>query len=70
MTMENPPETISVSLPPNIIDKVEELQRRRSDPTRSDTIRVLLLHALAEHNLLSPEEEEAMGIKRPREAGT
>nr|MDO8135786.1 ribbon-helix-helix protein, CopG family [Candidatus Njordarchaeum guaymaensis] len=53
----------TVSLPESILKLVEELRRKRRDPTRSDTVRVLLLQALAAMSYISNSEKKALGIK-------
>jgi len=57
----NKPATFS--LPESILKLVEDLRRKRRDPTRSDTVRVLLLQALAAMNYISNSEKKALGIK-------
>ena len=51
------------SLPTSLLRLLEEVQRKRRDPTRSDTVRVLLLQALAAMSYLRGSEKKALGIK-------
>lgn len=53
------------SLPESILDLIEEVRRKRRDPTRSDTVRVLLLQALAAMSYLPDSEKKALGILVP-----
>jgi metal-responsive CopG/Arc/MetJ family transcriptional regulator len=57
----NKPTTLS--LPESLLTLVDEVSRKRNDPTRSDTVRVLLLQALAAMNYLSESQKKALGIK-------
>jgi len=50
------------SLPDSILELIEEVKRKRRDPTRSDTVRVLLLQALAAMSYLPESEKKALGI--------
>jgi len=52
----------TVSLPKSLLDLIEEVRRERRDPTRSDTVRVLLLQALASMSFLSESEKKALGM--------
>ena len=54
--------TVSISLPGNLLQLIDEIKEKRRDPTRSDTIRVLLLKALADMSFLSKDEKKALGI--------
>ena len=56
--------TISVSLPEALLSLIEQMKVRRQDPTRSDTVRVLILHGLAGFGLLPDEVRVALGIRR------
>lgn len=56
--------TISVSLPESLISIIEKTKEKRQDPTRSDTVRILILRALAEMALLPEETKAALGIRR------
>jgi len=55
--------TISISIPETLLTLIEDVKDKRSDPTRSDTVRVLLLQALGNMTYLGPEEKKALGIK-------
>jgi metal-responsive CopG/Arc/MetJ family transcriptional regulator len=57
----NQPTTFS--LPKPLVKLLESVQRKRHDPTRSDTARILLLQALGSMNYLSASEKKALGIK-------
>ena len=50
------------SLPDSILKLIEKVGRERRDPTRSDTVRVLLLQALAVMSYLPDSEKKALGI--------
>ena len=54
--------TISISLPQSLIELIDKTRDHRGDPTRSDTVRVLLLRALADMSLVSDETKKALGI--------
>ena len=53
---------ITISLPQSLVALVEKLQDARRDPTRSDTVRLLLLQALAVMSYLPESEKKALGI--------
>jgi len=55
--------SVTFSLPDSVLELIEEVRRRRRDPTRSDTVRVLLLQALAAMSFVSASEKKALGIK-------
>jgi metal-responsive CopG/Arc/MetJ family transcriptional regulator len=57
----NQPATFS--LPQSLLELIEVVKRKRRDPTRSDTVRVLLLQALAEMDFIPKSEKKALGIK-------
>jgi hypothetical protein len=54
----------SVRLPKQLFDIIQDVQRARGDPTRTDTIRFLLMHALAELSFLPEESKKAHGVGR------
>jgi len=54
--------TTSICLPEQLFGIIVDVQRARSDPTRTDTIRFLLMHALAELSFLPEESKKAYGI--------
>jgi metal-responsive CopG/Arc/MetJ family transcriptional regulator len=56
----NQPTTFS--LPESLVKLLEHVQRKRRDPTRSDTARILLLQALGSMSYLSASEKKALGI--------
>jgi metal-responsive CopG/Arc/MetJ family transcriptional regulator len=56
------------SLPESVLKLVERVQQERRDPTRSDTVRVLLLQALAAMNYLPQSQKKALGFK-PEKTG-
>lgn len=59
--------TISIYLPEEVIEMLERVQSRRNDPTRSDTIRVLLLTKLAEMSYLSEDVKKALDVEGENE---
>lgn len=56
------------SLPESVLKLVDQVRQKRSDPTRSDTVRILLLQALAAMSYLPESQKKALGIK-PEKAG-
>ncbi len=54
--------TVTISLPQQLLKLIDEVQEMRQDPTRSDTVRVLLLQALASMSFLSESEKKALGV--------
>jgi metal-responsive CopG/Arc/MetJ family transcriptional regulator len=50
------------SLPESVLQLIDEVRLKRRDPTRSDTVRVLLLQALAAMSYLPRSEKKALGI--------
>jgi metal-responsive CopG/Arc/MetJ family transcriptional regulator len=57
----NKPATFS--LPESLLTLIERVREKRRDPTRSDTVRVLLLQALAAMSYLAGSEKKALGVK-------
>lgn len=55
-------EGTTVWLSGELIQYVDKLKHARKDPTRADTIRFLILRALAEMSYLPPETKKALGI--------
>jgi len=51
------------SLPESLVRLVDRVREDRRDPTRSDTVRLLLLQALGSMSYLRPSEKKALGIK-------
>lgn len=56
---------VTFSLPESLLKLIERVREKRRDPTRSDTVRVLLLQALAAMNYLPGSEKKALGIRSP-----
>lgn len=54
--------TVSLSLPTALLVLIDNVKEKRKDPTRSDTVRLLLLKALASMSYLSVEEKKALGV--------
>ena len=50
-----------VWLPGDLVDLVDKLKGERMDPTRSDTVRFLILRALADLSYLPEEIKKALG---------
>ena len=50
-------------LPEDLVSILDKVKNDRKDPTRSDTVRFLILRALAELSLLPLESKKALGIK-------
>jgi metal-responsive CopG/Arc/MetJ family transcriptional regulator len=53
---------VSFYLPKELVQLVDEVRKARADPTRSDTVRVLILERLAQLSLLSPQTKKALGV--------
>jgi len=53
---------ISVCLPEDIVVIIDRVKVKRRDPSRSNTIRLLLLERLAEMSLLPDEDKKALGL--------
>jgi Arc/MetJ-type ribon-helix-helix transcriptional regulator len=51
------------SLPESLLRLIERVRERRRDPTRSDTVRVLLLQALAAMDYLPESQKKALAMK-------
>lgn len=49
-------------LPKDLVELVDKLKEARRDPTRSDTVRFLILRALADLSFLPSETKKALGI--------
>ena len=52
----------TVWLPSDVVSIVDKVKRDRKDPTRSDTVRFLLLKALADLSFLPEETKKALGF--------
>jgi hypothetical protein len=46
---------------------VDDVKCKRRDPTRSDTVRILLLHGLAALGYLPNSQKKALGIKNEKD---
>lgn len=55
-------EGTTVWLPADLVVLIDKLKEVRRDPTRSDTVRYLVLRALAELSFLPAETKKALGI--------
>jgi metal-responsive CopG/Arc/MetJ family transcriptional regulator len=56
--------SITFSLPDQLLQMVDAVQLRRRDPTRSDTVRVLLLKALGDLGYLKEKEIAALTLRQ------
>ena len=56
-------------LPKDLSELIDRLKIARKDPTRTDTIRFLILKALADLSFLPKEAKKALGIKEDLEMG-
>lgn len=54
----------TVYLPNDVVGFVDKVKRDRMDVTRADTIRFLLLRALASMSYLDEDTKKALGIQR------
>lgn len=52
----------TIWLPKDVVEIVDKVKNQRRDPTRSDTVRFLLLKALAEMSFLPEETKKALGV--------
>ncbi len=50
-------------LPKDLVLLIDGLRKARRDPTRSDTIRFLILRAMADMSFLSVESKKALGLE-------
>jgi len=53
----------TVWLPEDLLELLDKVKADRRDPTRSDTVRFLILKALAEMGFLPVETKRALGLK-------
>jgi len=53
-------------LPKDLSELVDRVKTARRDPTRTDTIRFLLLRALADLSFLSKETKKALGVSEEK----
>jgi metal-responsive CopG/Arc/MetJ family transcriptional regulator len=51
----------TIWLPDDLISILDEVKKNRMDPTRSDTVRFLLLRSLAELSFLPENTKKALG---------
>lgn len=56
---------VSVCLPEDLVQLIDDIKVKRRDPSRSNTIRLLLLEKLAEMSLLPDEDKKALGLGGP-----
>jgi metal-responsive CopG/Arc/MetJ family transcriptional regulator len=56
--------SVTFSLPESVIKLLDDVRSKRRDPTRSDTVRVLLLQALAAMSFIPASEKKALGISK------
>jgi len=54
----------TVWLPKDVVEIVDEVREKRRDPARSDTVRFLLLRALADMSFLTTETKKALGLRK------
>ena len=54
--------SVTFSLPESIVKLLDDIKSKRRDPTRSDTVRILLLQALAAMSFIPASEKKALGI--------
>jgi len=53
----------TVWLPEDLVELLDKVKEFRRDPTRSDTVRFLILKALAEMSFLPDQTKKALGVK-------
>jgi len=51
----------TIWLPRDVVDIIDKVKEHRRDPTRSDTVRYLLLRALKDMSFLPEETKKALG---------
>jgi metal-responsive CopG/Arc/MetJ family transcriptional regulator len=54
----------TLSFPKSLLRLIDKVGRKRRDPTRSDTVRVLILRGLAEMGYLPSSEKKALGVSK------
>jgi len=52
----------TIWLPQDLVELLDKIKTDRKDPTRSDTVRFLLLKALADLSFLPPNTKKALGM--------
>jgi metal-responsive CopG/Arc/MetJ family transcriptional regulator len=57
-------EGTTVWLPKDVVSLVDKVKEDRKDPTRTDTVRYLLLRSLAEMSFLTEQTKKALGIAK------
>jgi hypothetical protein len=55
-------EGTTVWLPKDLVSIINKVKEDRKDPTRTDTVRYLLLRALADMSFLPKETKKALGV--------
>jgi metal-responsive CopG/Arc/MetJ family transcriptional regulator len=53
----------TIWLPEDLVQILDKVKLARKDPTRSDTVRFLVLKALAEMSFLPDETKKALGVE-------
>jgi metal-responsive CopG/Arc/MetJ family transcriptional regulator len=53
----------TIWLPEDLVKILDKVKQNRKDPTRSDTVRYLILRALAEMSFLPAETKKALGVE-------
>ena len=53
----------TIYLPSDLVEILDQVQSDRKDPTRSDTVRFLLLYSLAVLSYLPEVTKKAIGLK-------
>jgi metal-responsive CopG/Arc/MetJ family transcriptional regulator len=53
----------TVWLPADLVELIDEVRERRMDPTRSDTLRYLILRALCDMSLIPEDMMKALGFQ-------
>jgi metal-responsive CopG/Arc/MetJ family transcriptional regulator len=54
----------TVWLPADLVELIDEVRNRRMDPTRSDTLRYLVLRALCDMSLMPEDTKKALGLQK------
>ncbi len=54
--------SVNATVPAALIEKIEQVRKARFDNKRADTIRFLILRALADLGFLSDSEKTALGL--------
>jgi hypothetical protein len=62
-TVKNLNRPATFSLPESVLRLLEKVKEERRDPTRSDTVRILLLQALGAMSYLPQSQKKALRIK-------